>query len=71
MLDLNLERKATDKEKAEAAEIDRQLEEAGYNATYSGGKKSKGHGFWVGTGEDDNYISLGWMSCAEAKELLL
>lgn len=66
MLDLTNERKATDEEKVAASETYRQLVDSGYSATYAGGSRSKGQGFWV----RKDGKSLGYMNCQSIKKML-
>ena len=61
MFNPSLERKATKIELAEAQQVYSQLTQRGLSATYAGGERSKGQGFWV-TGR-------GYLNCADCLKL--
>lgn len=67
MLDLTLERKATDKEKMDAVEVYTLLNAAGWHGLYAGGKRRKGNGFWL---RNPAGAFVGYKSCDEIKTML-
>jgi len=66
MTDWKFEAVATDKEKANAMEVEKMMIAAGFSGTYAGGSRSKGNGFWL---RKDNK-SYGYKNCRQIRAML-